>query len=440
MPAQTDVLGLTAGFIHGYIGQLAQNENKERELLVNAINQAVANGQPETLSLLNPERLQRYGMDQLLPAYHGFATAMKQKNEMAMREMVAKTGLAESQARVAQAVEEPTIQAANQKAAMGGIELQQAEMVQQAMVDNPRLLMLPQEKMMKEIEFTDAKIKAQAEETKLQWAQLAAQERHWKASEARASAGPKQSPLEIMMVDMLKGLPPEEQKEALLNKFSPGLESNVQKTFNTYNNKLEGAQKTWQAVAKSIDESAKKAGKEPLQYDSEEAAIADMTRLNSAAAQSNSIADMLKNKFGDERPQFPMYEVAPIPGRLYGVKGYQLITKQPNLADELRSIGIDLSTLGVKPKAKAEEKTPTVETPVLAPQSGRRIAPETNRGRAERGPIGETASPSPKSGVSVVEPKKSEHQGLGGIFGEHIENIRRYREKQKESSQKRGGL
>lgn len=389
MVQQADLLGMTSGFIQAFIGGLAQKENQQRSMLVDTINSAVASGQPEAIEMLNPELLDRFGFTPVMPAYIGFATAMKQKNEMAMREMVAKTGLAESQARVAAAVEEPTIQSAKQKAAIGGIELQQAEAINQAMVDNPRLLMLPQEKVMKEIEFTDAKIKAQAEETKLQWAQLGEMTRHHKASEARmgaaAAADKKQSPLEAMMLAELQKLPPEERSEVMLQKFAPGIESNFQKKINMYSRDIGTAQKNVLALQTKITDRAAKEGKEPLQYGTEQAAMADMSALNGAIASYNSIADAM-SKLGEERPQLPMFEIAPIPGRIYGVKGYQLITKQSSLADELKSIGIDLGSLG-KPKGKAEEKTtPTVEKPVLAPQSGRRITPETNRARRTEEP------------------------------------------------------
>lgn len=388
MVQQADLLGMTSGFIQAFIGGLAQKENQQRSMLVDTINSAVASGQPEAIEMLNPELLDRFGFTPVMPAYIGFATAMKQKNEMAMREMVAKTGLVESQARVAAAVEEPTIQSAKQKAATGAIELQQAEAKQQAYIDNPRLLMLPEEKAIKEMENIDSQIVSRAEATKQNWAQLGEQARHNRASEARMGASAAKGPdareiLDQMMVGEIAKLSPEERSEVMLQKFAPGIESGMQKRLNTYSRDIGTAQKNVLALHTKITERASKEGKEPLQYDTEQAALSDLGALNGAIASYNSIADAMK-KLGEERPQLPMFEVAPIPGRIYGVRGYQLITKQSSLADELRSIGIDLGSLG-KPKAKAEEKTtPTVEKPVLAPQSsGRRLPTEQRQRRTE---------------------------------------------------------
>lgn len=395
MATQGDILGITSGFLHSFVGGLAKANDDKRRLLVDTVNQAVASGRPEAFDLLNPAEMQAHGMLELMPIYKGFAEEIKKKNDQELRRLTAQTGLAESQQRVAAAVEEPTIQAAKQKAELGGIELSQAQRKEQAYLDNPRLLMLPEEKAMKELEVSDARIQNMAEETKYRWAalgqetkykwaSLGEQARHHKAMEAKAGAQASAGhALEKMMVGELEKLSPEERKEVLINKISPGLESNLQKELGRYTTSLGTARKDFLAVKSKIDDRAAKAGKEPLKYETKEEALSDMMSLNAAAAAHNSIAGSLKDKFGQEAPLLPMVKEAPIPGWFTKAGGgYQLVITDPTAERANQLLGEALKEIGGGKKPAAEK--PKVETPATKKE------PAVKEPEAKKSGVGES--------------------------------------------------
>lgn len=386
MVQQADLLGMTSGFIQAFIGGLAQKENQQRSMLVDTINSAVASGQPEAIEMLNPELLDRFGFTPVMPAYVGFANAMKQKNEMAMREMVAKTGLTESQRRVAEGIEEPTIQATKQKAALGGIELQQAELRQKFIDEDPKLAMLPEANIQSQIAARQADIRQGEERTKQGWAQLAEQKRAHDMANARAGQGNSVEKIRAsILTEVLKADP-----EAGMQLAFPGFEKAADRKakaldekFKSVAPRLDSNMKTFNAIIEKEKTTAEKAGRDPFTFKTKAEADNFLAQVTSSAALYNSFRDQLNDNpiVKDEFPVLPQFDVVSDPGLIWGTKAWMVVPKQPGLVDELKAIGIDPSLFG-KPKGKPTDK-PTVEKPKAEPQSGRRIAPEKRERRTE---------------------------------------------------------
>jgi hypothetical protein len=387
MATQADLLGITSGFLHSFIGGLARAEDNERQLLVGAINQAVQQGTPEALSLLNPERLQRYGMADLLPMYHGFATAVKEKNDMAMRQLAAQTGLAESQQRVAAAVEEPTIQAAKQKAQLGGLELQQAELRQKFIDEDPKLAMLPEANIQSQIAARQADIRQGEERTKQGWAQLAEQKRAHDMANARAGQGNSVERIKAGILTELLKTDPEAAKSLAF----PGFEAAADRKAKMLDDKFKAVaprlsenMRTFNAVIEKEKTTAEKSGREPFTFKTEAEANNFLAQVTGSSALYNSFREQLSDNpiAKGEFPELPKFDVIKDPGWFGGTRAWKVVPKEVSLLEELKAIGVDPSLFG-KPPAKG--KTPTVEKPApkAEGQSGRRLPPESRERRTE---------------------------------------------------------
>jgi hypothetical protein len=361
-----------ASFLTGFLGAKNQQMNHEMELMQNAISIAMQQGDVTALSLLDPNKLATYGLDQFMPTYMKVAQTVGQQRQMEQRRLQALTQQAESQSRVGAATEEQQIktaglqtQRAEQQVTIGGMELEQAGMTHQMILDNPKLLALPFEEKQAAIKDIESRIADRTEQRKIAWANLSMEgarlgeaKRHNLAQEGIAAAQIRVGQrIEEMTIEELNKLPPEDRSAAIVARFAPGMESNARQNFKMYNDQFSNANKLWQGVLEKIGTAAAKAGKEPLTYDTEEAALADLQRINGAAAQQNSLADILNTKFGDTRPMLTEFEMIPMLGILGGTKGYQLVPKQKDLKSEIADLlGISQEELEGKP-IKTERAT-----------------------------------------------------------------------------------
>ena len=370
---------LATGFLQGFLGAKTAQMEQEKALLMSSIDNAVKSGSPEALGLLNPEKLALYGLDQFIPTYTNLATTVQKERLAQQRRLEAQTQLAESQARVGAATEESQIktsklqtQRAEQQVEGGAIELEQAQAQQQILRDNPKLLMLPFEKQQMEIQNIQSEMTAREQRTKLQWAELGAQNAVRKAQIGEISG---RRVLQNMQAQYLQGLPEEERNQVLQQMLTPGVESMVERSANQFRQRADSAQKNWQSVYQKLFEGAQKEGKDSPEFASQEAAEEAALRLNTAALQFNTLNESFTKQFGIPMgPEIPQIEAVAIPGTLYGTKGYRLApkqakTKQLSLKEEISQL------LGMEgeqtPPDVPEKKQATKEEKPATQQSGR---------------------------------------------------------------------
>lgn len=354
---QIGPLAFASSFLEGFVGARQQSQQKEQALLVNAINNAVQQGQPEALQLLNPNRLAMYGLDQFLPMYHQIATQIGKQKVMEQRRIEAATRTAESQARVAEGTEQATIELTGAKAQKAQMDLSNAQIRQQFIAENPRLLMLPEDMQLSQMENIKSQITERAAHTQIAWKTLAIHQQQVGASIANMNFDNQMKKLQLGMMQERQGM----EKEKFEMEKVEFLENSMQKKINAIQPRLTETQKTFEATYKSINDRAQKEGKEPLLYKTEEQAMADLTALMQPALLHNSYAEQAEKLLpGQTLPRFPEFEIVPVPGWFGSTSGYRIVFKSSsNLMDEVQQFlqqqGIQPST--AKPQPKVEKPT-----------------------------------------------------------------------------------
>jgi hypothetical protein len=167
---------------------------------------------------------------------------------------------------------------------------------------------------------------------------------------------------ENITLEALASLSPEDRQAAIINRFSPGVESNAQRLYNNLSVRYDNANKTLQSVLKSINDTAARLERPAFTYSSEQEALADQERINLAIEAQNLAAENFASKFGETRPILPKAQVIPIPGVFSkSGGGYQLVVRKEGIREILQELGIEMETQQAQPPKVEKEIAPTKE-------------------------------------------------------------------------------